>query len=54
MPIQPPIGDGLQPEDGSSGFLISQGYYHKAMVDAKDRIALAGARLAKLLNENLK
>ena len=49
-----PIGDGLQPEDGSSGFLITQSYYAQAMQDAKDRIALAGARLAKLLNENLK
>jgi hypothetical protein len=49
-----PIGVGLQPEDGSSGFLITQAYYDQAMLDAKDRIALAGARLAKLLNENLK
>jgi S1/P1 Nuclease len=49
-----PIGGGLQPEDGTSGFLITQAYYDQAMADAKDRIALAGARLAKLLNENLK
>lgn len=49
-----PIGEGLQPEDGTSGFLITQAYYTQAMTDAKDRIALAGARLAKLLNDNLK
>ncbi len=49
-----PIGSGLQPEDGTSGFLITQVYYTTAMNDAKTRIALAGARLAKLLNENLK
>lgn len=49
-----PIGEGLQPEDGTSGFLITTAYYNTALADAKDRIALAGARLAKLLNENLK
>jgi hypothetical protein len=49
-----PIGEGLQPEDGSKGFLISQAYYDQGMKDAKNQVALAGARLAKLLNENLK
>lgn len=49
-----PIGDGLQPEDGTKGFAITQTYYVQAMADARDQVALAGARLAKLLNENLK
>jgi S1/P1 Nuclease len=48
----PPIGAGPKPESGSS-YAITQDYYDAAMQDAKDRIALAGARLAKLLNENL-
>jgi hypothetical protein len=47
-----PIGPGLQPPSGSK-YVITQAYYNTAMQDAKDRIALAGARLAKLLNENL-
>jgi hypothetical protein len=37
-----------------SSYLITDAYYQKAMQDAKDRIALAGARLAKLLDDNLK
>ncbi len=49
----PPIGDSPKPADGSA-YLITTAYYDKAMVDAKNRVALAGARLAKLLNENLK
>lgn len=60
-----PIGAGLQPAApgsasksrgalSNSAYLITQAYYDKALQDAKDRIALAGARLAKLLNENLK
>jgi hypothetical protein len=52
-----PIGKGLQPAgstSSSSGYLISTTYYNAAMQDARVRIALAGARLAKLLNENLK
>lgn len=49
---QTPIGKGPTPPSGSS-YAITQGYYDTAMQDAKDRIALAGARLAKLLNENL-
>lgn len=48
----PPIGKSPKPESGSS-YAITQDYYNAAMQDAKDRIALAGARLAKLLNENL-
>jgi hypothetical protein len=47
-----PIGDGPTPARGSS-YAITQAYYDTAMQDAKARIALAGARLAKLLNENL-
>jgi hypothetical protein len=39
---------------GTSSYLITTAYYNKAMADARSRIALAGARLAKLLNENLK
>lgn len=38
----------------NSAYLMTNPYYKKAMQDAKDRVALAGARLAKLLNENLK
>ena len=52
-----PIGKGLQPvgsTGSSSSYLISTTYFDTAMQDAKVRIALAGARLAKLLNENLK
>src|SRR5579872_847187 len=61
-----PIGDGPQPTTSHSSrsrsgkvtsrsaYLITQVYYDQAMRDAKDRIALAGARLARLLNENLK
>ena len=49
----PPIGPGPTPSGGSA-YAITQDYYNAAMQDAKTRIALAGARLAKLLNENLK
>jgi S1/P1 Nuclease len=54
-----PIGNGPQPaasksKKSPSAYLISSTYYSTAMQDAKVRIALAGARLAKLLNENLK
>ena len=52
-----PIGKDLQPSGStgsSSGYLISTTYFNQAFSDAHDRIALAGARLAKLLNENLK
>jgi S1/P1 Nuclease len=45
----PPIG-----KTATSSHTITQAYFDTAMQDAKDRIALAGARLAKLLNENLK
>jgi hypothetical protein len=48
----PPIGEGPTPANGGS-YLITQDYYDNAMQDAKARIALAGARLAKLLTENL-
>ena len=48
-----PIGNGPKPA-GSSSYLITTVYYNKAVIDAKSRVALAGARLAKLLNENLK
>jgi hypothetical protein len=50
-----PIGKGPTASAGSNtGNLITQTYYDSAMKDAKDRVALAGARLAKMLNENLK
>jgi len=52
-----PIGKSPQPAGSTSksaGYLITVAYYNKAMQDAQDRVALAGARLAKLLNENLK
>ena len=50
-----PIGSGPQPSGSNPGaYLISKAYYNRGMRDAKKRIALAGARLAKLLNENLK
>jgi hypothetical protein len=48
----PPIGKGPTPASGTS-YTITQAYYDTAMQDAKARVALAGARLAKLLNENL-
>ena len=48
-----PIGKGPTRRDGSS-YTITQAYYKTALKDAKVRIALAGARLAKLLNENLR
>ena len=61
-----PIGEAPQPTastssksksrktSASSSYLITEAYYNRAMKDAQDRIALAGARLAKLLNDNLK
>ncbi len=48
-----PIKKSPKPASGGS-YLITQTYYGKALQDADSRIALAGARLAKLLNENLK
>lgn len=60
-----PIGKGPVPAASSSArsrspkrsagtsYVITKAYYDQAMKDAQDRIALAGARLAKLLNENL-
>lgn len=50
----PPIGKSPKPATGGSSYLITTAYYNKAMNDAQSRVALAGARLAKLLNENLK
>jgi hypothetical protein len=47
-----PIGAATHPASGS--YLVTDAYYNQALQDAKDRIALAGARLAKLLNDNLK
>jgi S1/P1 Nuclease len=49
----PPLGPGLTPNNASS-YAIPQGYFDAAMKDGKDRVALAGARLAKLLNDNLR
>lgn len=49
-----PIGKGLHPtQASSSAYLITQAYYNTALQDAKTRIALAGARLSKLLTDNL-
>jgi hypothetical protein len=48
-----PIGASPKPTGGTS-YLITTTYYNQAVRDAKSRVALAGARLAKLLNENLK
>ena len=48
-----PIKKSPKPASGGS-YLITQGYYDTALQDAQSRVALAGARLAKLLNENLK
>jgi hypothetical protein len=50
--MMPPIGASPKLLSGSS-WAITQDYYNTAMQDAKGRIALAGASLAKLLNENL-
>lgn len=44
----PPIGAGLGP------FTITPKYLEEARAVARDRVALAGVRLAKLLNANLK
>jgi len=48
----PPIGKGPKPRIASS-YSIPQSYYDASLDVAKVRVALAGARLAKLLNENL-
>jgi len=44
----PPIGAGAGP------FTLTQGYKDDAKALAKERVALAGARLAKILNAELK
>jgi S1/P1 Nuclease len=49
-----PIGSGPRPQSGRASYVITQAYYNQALQDAKDRIALAGSRLAKLLNDNLR
>ena len=49
-----PIEAGTQPDGGTGHYVLTADYYQQAIADARDRIALAGARLAKLLNENLK
>jgi S1/P1 nuclease len=46
--VDPPIGPGLGP------FTITPVYQSSAQALAKERIALAGARLGKILNEELK
>jgi hypothetical protein len=45
-----PIGPGNTDTDGKSYLMTSQ-YYDKALQDAQGQIALAGARLAKMLND---
>jgi hypothetical protein len=47
-----PIGSSPTPATGTA-YAITTTYYNKAMRDAKSRVALAGARLAKMLNDNL-
>ncbi|MGH9493706.1 MAG: S1/P1 nuclease, partial [Candidatus Sulfotelmatobacter sp.] len=50
-----PIGASPEPTSGTfKSYLITTAYYTKASKDAKARIALAGARLAKLIEDNLK
>lgn len=48
-----PIGPGVKPSTGTE-YVITEDYYDHALLDAQTRVALAGARLAKLLNDNLK
>jgi hypothetical protein len=48
----PPLGHGLIQDNGQP-YQIPQSYYDASLKDAQTRIALAGARLAKLLRENL-
>jgi hypothetical protein len=45
-----PIGDGNTDTNGK-GFAMTDGYYDRALSDAKSQIAVAGARLAKMLND---
>jgi hypothetical protein len=47
-----PIGPGNTDDQGHA-FVITSGYYDQALSDAKAQIALAGARLAALLNTAL-
>jgi hypothetical protein len=48
-----PIGKSPKPPI-TSAYMITLSYYDSAIQAAKNRVALAGARLAKLLNENLR
>jgi S1/P1 Nuclease len=48
----PPLGPGPKPANSAS-YMVTTTYYNTAIHDAQQQIALAGARLAKLLNENL-
>jgi hypothetical protein len=45
-----PIGPGNSAPDGTA-FAMTKEYYDAALADAKGQIALAGARLAKILND---
>jgi hypothetical protein len=45
-----PIGPG-NTDDQGHGFVITTSYYNTALLDAKKQIALAGVRLAKMLND---
>lgn len=49
-----PIGASPKPATGASSYVITTAYFTTSKTVARQRIALAGARLAKLLNENLK
>jgi hypothetical protein len=48
-----PIGAAAT-SSSASAYMITTTYYNQALSDAQARIALAGARLAALLNDNLK
>ena len=48
--VSPPIGPKNGPAAGG-GFPMTEAYYDRALGDAKTRIALAGARLANMLND---
>jgi hypothetical protein len=45
-----PIGPGNTTPQGH-GFVMTNAYYDQALSDAKTQVALAGARLAKMLND---
>jgi S1/P1 nuclease len=48
--VDPPVGPKNTTSQGT-GFAMTTAYYDQALGDAKTRVALAGARLAKMLND---